>query len=330
LVTGVNWTYTIPTINTGDIYNVVATRTDEFNNTFVDNTTNELKIQRILDTVVPTVVSDTVSGGSSVDVIGTVGSKNLTDSNSTFSVIVKNTSSPFAEESGTIAYDATGINWTYSLTNIPEGTTYNVTVTRTDEHGDKYVDTTSNELVVNAVAPAPATAEAPGDAMEGGFFAGYYSKTRNGVPTHKIIIAPKSTTNSKPGISTGFTDWVVPTYYQMMIVYYFLKPTTDANRLTGGVRTPYKAKPNPYSVLPYAPNTLLKASIPTQTAATNFKLGGSEALDVRTSAGAYWAYNVVYDPGIIANGSLQIMFDDGGFYGGYSNDKTRYIRLVPV
>jgi hypothetical protein len=178
----VNWTYTIPTINTGDIYNVVATRTDEFNNTFVDNTTDELEIQHLLDIAVPTVTPVTVNGGFTVDVIGTVGSKRLLDSNSTFNVVVKNTSSPFAEETGTLTYDTTGINWTYRLTDIPERVTYNVTATRTDEYGYKYVDTTSNELVVNAAIIAPPAIKMFMDPPSTG---AYYSYT---VPAGKTSI----------------------------------------------------------------------------------------------------------------------------------------------
>lgn len=152
---GINWTYTMATINTGETYNVVATRTDEFNNTFVDDTTDELEIQHYLDVALPTVTPVTVSGGFTVDVVGTVGSKTLAASNSTFSVVAKNTASPFAEETGTITYNGTG--WTCNFTDIPERTTYNITATRTDEYGNKYVDNTSRELVVNAaVIPPPA------------------------------------------------------------------------------------------------------------------------------------------------------------------------------
>ena len=176
----------------------------------------------------------------------------------------------------------------------------------------------------------PLTGDVPGAAMEGGYFAGFWSETKDGVATHKIIIAPKSTEGTIPGIETGYSDWKMPTYYQMMIVYYFLKPTNTANRLTGGVRTPYKANANPYSVLPYAPNTLLTASVPAQTAAPNFRAGGSQALDKKPSGGSIPWYDVVYDPGIIANGSLQICFDDGGYYGGISGVTRRAIRLVPV
>lgn len=150
---GINWTYTIPTISTGTTYEVTATRTDEYGNTFVDKTTGELTIQKVLDAELPTVAPQTVYGGSTVDVIGTVGSIKLSDSNSTFSVVVKSNNAPYVEEIGTtVTYDTSGLNWTYSLTNVPEDNIYDVTATRTDAYGNTFIDDTLGELVVNKVS----------------------------------------------------------------------------------------------------------------------------------------------------------------------------------
>lgn len=323
---GINWTYTMATINTGKTYNVVATRTDEYNNTFVDNTTNELVIQHILDSVVPTVTPVTVVGGDTVDVLGTVGSKNLADSKSTFTVVAKNTASPFAEETGTITYDPTGINWTCTFTSIPEGTTYNVTATRTDEYGNKYIDTTSNELIVNV---PPAANVVPGDEAEGGFFAGYYSATKDGVATHKIIVAPKKYDGKFPGAETGYTDWIRPTRWQLMICYYYLKPTTFKN-LTANNKFWFVGGDNPYAVLPYKTKTLWTANFPAQTTVDIFKEGGSEAFITNNPmSGAM--YQAKAEDGW-HNGHI-VSFELGGHYSDQSSPlrpRLRCIRLVPV
>lgn len=146
--TGINWTYTIAQIDSGHIYDVTATRTDEYGNPFVDTTNGELVIQKLLDTTLPTVVSQSLTSGTAVTVTGTVGSINLTDSFSTFEVTVKDNVAPYLVETGTLSYDQTGMNWSLALTNVPGGKTYNVTATRTDQYGNTYVDNTSNELVI--------------------------------------------------------------------------------------------------------------------------------------------------------------------------------------
>lgn len=72
----------------------------------------------------------------------------------------------------------------------------------------------------------------------------------------------------------GYTDWYIPAPYEFLILYYNLKPTTDANT-TG---TPWGW--NPFSVSPYTPldSSWWKVGNPAQTPLTDWQAGGAQAL----------------------------------------------------
>jgi hypothetical protein len=112
-----------------------------------------------------------------------------------------------------------------------------------------------------------ATGLKPGDAYEGGFYAGQISTAGNGIADYNLVVAPRSSgqtdavwktsrtltagtdsvidgpTNSAnmnnashPGAQFcealtigGFSDWYLPAANELEVCYYNLKPTTDAN-----------------------------------------------------------------------------------------------------
>jgi len=140
-----------------------------------------------------------------------------------------------------------------------------------------------------------------GSALGGGYFAGQISMTGNGVATHNLIISDKSVgyttglaydtdgtvdrtnsfydgaantaTLSAAGANYeaarwcdnlnigGYTDWYLPASWELEILYYNLKPTTQNNQTYGS---------NPYSVNP-PPNTAYTTTDPAQTVATEFQ-----------------------------------------------------------
>jgi hypothetical protein len=151
----------------------------------------------------------------------------------------------------------------------------------------------------------------PGDALQGGFFAGYISQTNNGVPTHALIVAPKAsgesaslqwqTSSSTTGATSpfngaantalmtnspaanfctgltigGYSDWYLPARYELDIAYFHLKPTTANNSTSWGV--------NDYSVPKRTANYTL--GDPARTSIAAFQDGGAEAF----VAGFHWS-----------------------------------------
>jgi hypothetical protein len=155
-----------------------------------------------------------------------------------------------------------------------------------------------------------------GEAYEGGFFAGQISTTANSVPTHNLVIAPKSSgenssiqwktsntstagtssvidgpTNSSnmnnashpaaqfcEGLTIGtFSDWYMPAKNELEVCYYNLKPTTTNNVTNSGTNT--NAVPSRGSNY--------TAGTPAQTAATDFQTGNTEAF--ASISNIYWS-----------------------------------------
>jgi hypothetical protein len=152
-----------------------------------------------------------------------------------------------------------------------------------------------------------------GEAFGGGFYAG---KINDGGTQYYLIVAPKSsgenssrqwkTANTSTSGTTsviagptnsanmnnashpaaqfcegltigGFSDWYMPAKNELEVLYYFLKPTTDANNTSSGS--------NANAVSPQPINTNYTSGAPAQTSATAFRSGGAEAF----AAGLYWS-----------------------------------------
>jgi hypothetical protein len=153
-----------------------------------------------------------------------------------------------------------------------------------------------------------------GEAFGGGFYAGDISVAGNGVASHYLIVAPKSSgensskqwktsntstsntssvidgpTNSAnmnnashpaaefcEGLTIGsFSDWYLPAKNELEVCYYNLKPTTTSNNTGSGTNT--NAVPSRGSNY--------TAGTPAQTSATDFQTGNTEAF----AANAYWS-----------------------------------------
>ena len=165
-----------------------------------------------------------------------------------------------------------------------------------------YTGNGSTQTIRNGIALADGVAIALGDAIGGGYFAGFISHTANGVATHALIVAPAATgvsdlrwqstvgttsatspfdgaantalmSNSPAadfctGLSIGgYSDWYLPARYELEIAYYNFKPTTGSNTTSWGT--------NNYSVPARTVN--YDAGDPAQTSVAAFQSGGAEA-----------------------------------------------------
>ena len=157
-----------------------------------------------------------------------------------------------------------------------------------------------------------------GQAYEGGFWAGDISTTANSVATHHLVVAPlssgqtqnqwKTSNTSTAGTSSdidgpantaaqiaagaashpcanfcnnlsigGYTDWYMPAKNELEINYFNLKPGTQPNNTAAGI--------NPNAVPARASTYTTSPSVPSQTSATIFQAGNSEAF----TAGYYFS-----------------------------------------
>jgi hypothetical protein len=167
---------------------------------------------------------------------------------------------------------------------------------------------------------APAAPTVIGQAFGGGFYAGKISTTANGVATHYLIVAPKASGENSSsawggyGVSTGITsvingptnsaslaalgasyqaatfcegltiggysDWYLPAKNELEVLYYFLKPTTDANYTDTGSGS------NANAVSPEPISTNYTSGSPAQTiAGIGFRTGETEAF----ASSNYWS-----------------------------------------
>jgi len=79
----------------------------------------------------------------------------------------------------------------------------------------------------------------------------------------------------------GYTDWYLPARDELQVLYYFLKPGTDANDTASGS--------NAYAVSPQPVSTVYTAGDPAQTSATTFRTGASsQEFATLPSTGTYW------------------------------------------
>jgi large repetitive protein len=142
-VNGTAWTLAIPAAHalTAGTYNVTASATDAAGNTGNDATTNEL----VVDTVAPTVtVSSLITADTTPTITGTV-------SDGTLRVTVN--SRTYTAGDGNLTVTGTAWSLTVPAAHALTAGTYNVTASATDAAGNTGNDATTNELVIDTVAP---------------------------------------------------------------------------------------------------------------------------------------------------------------------------------
>lgn len=194
----------------------------------------------------------------------------------------------------------------------------------------------------------------PGDPFGGGYFVAKFSDNETGSATHNIIVADKivgqspstlawkttatNTNNTinagwgKPnndamaggahpardfcvGLSiNGFSDWYMPTYAELELCYYNLKPTTT-NNITGGSGNQWSV---PKRIGGYT------ISDPAQTASTLFQSGQQQAFNTDNF---YWtSYQTSNTNGWVISfnaGSSTTRIKTDAYY-------VRAVRRVPV
>jgi hypothetical protein len=202
-------------------------------------------------------------------------------------------------------------------------------------------------LALLGMSFGPSGPPAIGAAYEGGFFAGQISVAGNGVASHNLVIAPKSSgensskqwktsntttagtssvidgpTNSSnmnnashpaaqfcEGLTIGsFSDWYMPAKNELEVCYFNLKPTTTSNITSSGTNT--NAVPSRGSDY--------TAGTPAQTAATDFQTGNAEAF----AANGYWSSTELDASIAFAQG-----FVNGNQANSFKSD-SNYVRAV--
>ena len=187
-----------------------------------------------------------------------------------------------------------------------------------------------------------------GEAYQGGYYAGQISTSGNGIATHNLVASPKSSGESTAmtwntgggaggvgsdidgpansaalnsatypaaqfceGLSIGgFTDWYLPAKNELEVVYYNLKPSANTNNTGSGI--------NPNAVPARASNYTTSPSVPSQTSATDFQTGNTEAFDYAS----YWSSTEVSATYARYQGL------DTGFQGSFSKTTSRRVRAV--
>ena len=114
----------------------------------------------------------------------------------------------------------------------------------------------------------------------------------------------------------GYNDWYMPAQYEMEVLYYYLKPTTQNNITSGGH--------NPYAVAPEPVNTNYTISAPPQTSVAIFQTGGSESIE----ALQYWVSNMAGADYVADWSSFGAQYGRQYFTGWYNTLNIRAIRKV--
>lgn len=202
------------------------------------------------------------------------------------------------------------------------------------------------------ITPPPPPPLEFGESYGGGYYAGLYSSSGNGVPTHFLIVAPRQTgqttlawdpnTADAPGSTSttdgltnsnsindsghpaakfcrdltigGQNDWYLPSWYELQTIYNCLKPA-DINSTTAGSNGILPGV-NPYAVIPHS--NVYNAAIPGKVHNSSFRSGGAEAF----SENYYWTSTQIT--------STRARAVD--FYGGRTFDDLKdgvfYVRAV--
>lgn len=188
----------------------------------------------------------------------------------------------------------------------------------------------------------------------GGWIGAYISLNQDGIATHALIVADKSTqfsdmfgpvssttpsnidgpgnfasllaeskspavhvqTNLNDADHGGHDDWYIPARLELAAIYWALKPTSDSNA------TGILAYDNDYAVPQYVQGDW-SSSNPAQTDVPEFQSVGSQAYDSATYASSTLTASITQQ---------RINFQDGGRSSGNPAGTSRYraVRRVPV
>lgn len=210
--------------------------------------------------------------------------------------------------------------------------------------------------LLGVVKPPPPGA--PGTAYQGGYYAGAISTAGNGIADYYLVVAPASSgqalgymwqdddivvsgatsTIDGPANTTllndgthpaaqfcegltinGYSDWYMPAYYELVVCYYNLKPSTLSNTTTTGT--------NPYSVPTRTTNYTNLPKDPDRVAEVAFQYPNSESF-YAVSPSDYWSSTEAS-----SSDALAIDVSRGTPYSRlktYTNRWVRAVRRVPV
>lgn len=198
----------------------------------------------------------------------------------------------------------------------------------------------------------PAGPTVIGQAFGGGFYAGKIAVGGGGVATHYLIVAPKASgensgrtwgvNGTTTGITSvidgptnsaslaalgasyqaavfaegltigGYSDWYLPAKNELEVLYYFLKPTTNANDTLSGS--------NANAVSPEPISTNYTSGSPAQTSAgIGFRTGETNAF-----ASAYYWSSTEYS----ADSAWNQRFDSGNQANDFIKNVNNYVRAV--
>lgn len=212
--------------------------------------------------------------------------------------------------------------------------------------------------ISSSAAPPPAVIYTPpqefGESFDGGYYAGLYSSTGNGVPTHFLVVSPKGTgettlawdpdtanaagsTSTNNGLTNsnnindsshpaaqfcrgltigGYTDWYLPSWYELQTIYNCLKPFFDNNKTSTGSNGVVPGV-NPYAVIPHS--NVYNAVIPGQTNNSIFRNTGAQKFN---DDNYYWTSTQ-----ITSTKARVVDFYNGGTYDDWK-DSGYYVRAV--
>jgi hypothetical protein len=162
-------------------------------------------------------------------------------------------------------------------------------------------------MMLNVLGLTYASVPVIGSAYGGGFFAGQISTAGNGIADYNLVVSPIAsgeasnkqfnTMNQSDPTSVidgpansaamnnsnqqasffcegltigGFSDWYSPAKNELEVLYYNLKAGTETNNTSSGI--------NSNAVPARASNYTNSPQVPSQTSATDFKSGGSQAM----------------------------------------------------
>lgn len=116
---------------------------------------------------------------------------------------------------------------------------------------------------------------------------------------------------------SGYTDWYMPSQYEMEVMYYFLKPSLDLNYANGSNGA------NPYAISPEPVNTAYTTTVPPRTYSTSFMSGGVEAITYPILNNSFWSSTALSAPGF----ALFSIFTDGSTNYGHQ-DGLKSVRAI--